>query len=73
MDASFYCRCQFVACKSIANVPESLTTATSLPLHRLGRNQIPICRGGGFGSRYSAFSPLQKPEPALFRMVAGVF
>lgn len=45
MDASFYCGCQFVACKSIPNVPKSVSTATSIPFYCPGRKKILICRG----------------------------
>lgn len=40
-DASFYCGCQFVACKSIPNVPKSLTTAASITFYCLGREKNP--------------------------------
>lgn len=40
-DASFYCGCQFVACKSIPNVPKSLTTAASITFYCLGRKKNP--------------------------------
>lgn len=43
-DASFYCGCQFVACKSIPNAPKSLTTAASITFYCLGRKKILICR-----------------------------
>lgn len=71
MDAFFYCSCQFVACKSILNVPKSLTTATSISFYYLSRKKILTYKEIWHQIFCSFF--LQKPKPVPFRIVTGVF